>query len=83
MRYTPIIMAIALAGCSTTAPPLEPVPGSLTYGRVVRSPYPPGTVINNTFLGKWGYRTFEKYVVQPDGTLKLTSQQTAPDFLVF
>jgi hypothetical protein len=49
----------------------------------VRSPYPPGTVINNTFLGKWGYRTFEKYVVQPDGTLKLTSQQTAPDFLVF
>ncbi|WP_028747778.1 hypothetical protein [Rhizobium mesoamericanum] len=83
MRYTAIFIAMALAGCSTTGPPPEPVPGSLTYGRVVHSPYPPGTVVKNTFLGKWGYRTFEKYVVQPDGTLRLTSQQTAPDFLVF
>ncbi|OWV86929.1 hypothetical protein ATY81_10785 [Rhizobium sp. R72] len=83
MRYAAIFIAMALAGCSTTGPPPEPIPGSLTYGRVARSPYPPGTVINNTFLGKWGYRRFEQYVVQPDGTLKLTFQQTAPDFLVW
>jgi len=81
VRYAAILVAMALAGCNTTVPPLEPIPGSLTYGRVAHSPYPPGTVIKNTFLGKWGYRTFEKYVVQPDGTLKLTYQQTAPDFL--
>lgn len=81
MRYAAILVVMALAGCNTTVPPLGPIPGSLTYGRVAHSPYPPGTVIKNTFLGKWGYRTFEKYVVQPDGTLKLTYQQTAPDFL--
>ncbi|MDP9809518.1 hypothetical protein J2W42_002370 [Rhizobium tibeticum] len=80
MRHAAILAAMVLSGCNTTAPPLEPMPGSLTYGRVAHSPYPPGTVVKNTFLGKWGYRTFEKYVVQPDGTLKLTYQQTAPDF---
>ncbi|KQV80022.1 hypothetical protein [Rhizobium sp. Root1220] len=82
MKYAMIVIAMALASCTTTASAPEPTPGSLTYGgRVVRSPYPPGTVIKNTFLGKWGYRTFEKYVVQPDGTLKLTYQDTGPDFL--
>jgi hypothetical protein len=38
-------------------------------------------VVKNTFLGDFGYRVFETYVVQPDGTLKLTSQSTGPDFL--
>lgn len=87
MKYTAAVIVIGwvigLAGCTTTVPPMAPIPGSLTYGgHVVHSPYPPGTVIKNTFLGKFGYRTFEKYVVQPDGTLKLTSQRTGPDFLV-
>jgi len=81
MRYAAVFLAIALTACSTTAAPLQPIPGSLTYGRVVHSPYPPGTVVKHTFLGKWGYRTFERYVVQPDGTLKLTYQDISPDFL--
>jgi hypothetical protein len=38
-------------------------------------------VVKHTFLGQFGYRVFESYVVQPDGTLKLTSQSTGPDFL--
>ena len=80
MRYSAVLVAAVLAGC-TSAPPPEPIQGSITYGRVVHSPYPPGTVVKNTFLGKWGYRVFEKYVVQPDGTLKLTYQETGPDFL--
>jgi len=72
---------LLLAGCTTASEP-EPLPGSLTYGgRVAHSPYRPGTVIKNTFLDKFGYRIFERYVVQPDGTLKLTSQITSPDLL--
>jgi|GEM_PF-1053405 len=55
---------------------------SLTYGgKVVHSRYKPGTVVKNSFLGEFGYRVFERYVVQPDGTLKLTYQMTGPDFL--
>ncbi len=77
-----VLTVMVLAGCTTTEPPMEPIPGSLTYGRVMHSPYRPGTVVKHTFLGKFGYRVFEKYVVQPDGTLKLTSQRTGPDFLV-
>ncbi len=60
----------------------RPLPGSLTYGgKVVHSRYKPGTVVKNTFLGQFDYRVFERYVVQTDGTLKLTYQTTGPDFL--
>ena len=56
--------------------------GSLTYGgKVIHSPYKPGTVIKHTFLGEFGYRQFERYVVQPDGTLKLASRIESQDFL--
>ncbi|MBB4289860.1 hypothetical protein GGE16_001900 [Rhizobium leguminosarum] len=79
-----VLMAVlfaALSACASSGNPL-PLPGSLTYGgKVVHSPYRPGTVVKNTFLGDFGYRVFETYVVQPDGTLKLTSQSTGPDFL--
>ncbi|WP_438617145.1 hypothetical protein [Oryzifoliimicrobium ureilyticus] len=57
--------------------------GSLTYGnKVVRSRYAPGTVVKNTFLDQFGYRVHERYVVQPDGTLKLTWRYTGPDYLI-
>lgn len=78
---------VSLAGCAaqpTTSSPagMRPLPGSLTYGgKVVHSRYKPGTVVKNTFLAEFGYRVFERYVVQPDGTLKLTYQMTGPDFL--
>ncbi|MBW9052470.1 hypothetical protein JNB85_08610 [Rhizobium mesosinicum] len=73
-------------GCSTqeatTRVGPTPLPGSLTYGgKVVHSRYRPGTIVKNTFLGQFGYRVFERYVVQPDGTLRLTYQATGPDFL--
>lgn len=87
MRIVPMIasaaVASALAACATSTAQNQPLPGSLTYGgRVVHSPYRPGTVINNTFLGKFGYRINERYVVQPDGTLKLTYQNAGKDYYI-
>jgi len=81
MKYALIGVLFALSACASARDP-QPLPGSLTYGgKVLHLPYRPGTVVKNTFLGDFGYRVFETYVVQPDGTLKLTSQSTGPDFL--
>ncbi|ARM88886.1 hypothetical protein RHEC894_CH02598 [Rhizobium sp. CIAT894] len=81
MKRALIAIALILAGCASAGEAPQPLPGSLTYGKVIHSPYRPGTVVKNSFLGDFGYRVFETYVVQPDGTLKLTMQSTGPDFL--
>ncbi|MBB4572636.1 hypothetical protein PYR71_12070 [Rhizobium sp. MC63] len=82
MKHALIASVLALTACASAAGPPEPLPGSITYGgKVVHSPYRPGTVVKNSFLGQFGYRVFETYVIQPDGTFKLTSQSTGPDFL--
>lgn len=82
MKYAVVAILLLAAGCSTTATEDQPIPGSLTYGgKVIRSPYKPGTVVKHTFLGEFGYRQFERYVVQPDGTLKLASRIESEDFL--
>ncbi|EJT05165.1 hypothetical protein [Rhizobium sp. CCGE 510] len=81
MKHTLVVILFTLTACASAEDP-QPLSGSLTYGgKVIHSPYRPGTVVKNTFLGQFGYRVFETYVVQPDGTLKLTSQSTGPDFL--
>lgn len=73
--------ALSLAACTSAYADLHPIPGSLTYGgKVMHSPYKPGTVISNTFLSKFGYRISERYVVQPNGTLKLTYQKQGQDY---
>lgn len=81
MKHALIVVLFTLTACASSGDP-QPLSGSLTYGgKVVRSSYRPGMVVKNTFLGDFGYRVFETYVVQPDGTLKLTSQSTGPDYL--
>ncbi|WP_049731788.1 hypothetical protein [Rhizobium ecuadorense] len=82
MKHAFVAILLTLTACAGAAGGPVPLPGSLTYdGKVVHSPYRPGTVVKHTFLGQFGYRVFETYVVQPDGRLKLTSQSTGPDFL--
>ncbi|QFY64089.1 hypothetical protein FZ934_23475 (plasmid) [Rhizobium grahamii] len=77
------VLAVGAAGCTTSSAEIRPLPGSLTYnGRVIHSPYRPGTVVKYTFLGKFGYRVSERYVVQPDGTLKLTYQNVGQDYYI-
>jgi hypothetical protein len=76
-------LALGLAACTTSTAEIQPLPGSLTYGgRVIHAPYKPGTVVKHTFLGKFGYRINERYVVQPDGTLKLRYQNAGQDFYI-
>ena len=81
-------LALALAGCTaggggTTAsldigPGIEPIPGSITYGgqprtRLTKSPV--GSVVNHQFNNELGQRVEEKYVLQPDRSLKLVSRR--------
>ncbi|WFU88737.1 hypothetical protein QA644_06645 [Rhizobium sp. CC1099] len=76
-----LLVALALSGCNT-APP-EPIRGSLTYGRVVHVPARAGYTVKHEFPDKFGYRVYERYVVQPDGTLKLISRRTGSDYWHF
>jgi hypothetical protein len=76
-----LMLLLPLAACNTTMPAPDPMRGSLTYGnRVVYYGAAPGHVVDHEFPDKFGYRVFEKYVVQPDGTLKLISRRTGSDY---
>ncbi|WP_184701678.1 hypothetical protein [Rhizobium lusitanum] len=71
-----------LAACNTTAP-LQPIPGSITYGgqphtKLTQSP--PGTRIAHRFTNQWGQDIYETYILQPDRSLKLVSREEVTPF---
>lgn len=74
-------LAIALTACtavSPDAPGLEPIPGSITYGgqpqtRLTKAPV--GSPVNHQFRNEFGQRVEERYVIQPDRSLKLVSRR--------
>ncbi len=78
---TAIGIAIALASCSTSAEPLEPIPGSITYGgqphtKLTKAP------VGSTFKHRFPYRSGfaeETYAIQPDRSLKLIRRDIIPD----
>jgi len=70
------MLALALGGCSVS--PLEPVPGSITYGgqpatRLTKAPI--GSTVTNRFRDQFGQEWGERYIIQPDRSLKLVSRQ--------
>ncbi|MBB6178207.1 hypothetical protein [Pseudorhizobium flavum] len=80
MRHFLIIAAVALtvSGCTSgslsDAPGLEPIPGSITYGgqpRTRLTKAPVGSSVNHQFTNNLGQRVEERYVIQPDRSLKL------------
>lgn len=84
MKHLLIISALVtvLAGCtagmSPDAPGLEPIPGSITYGgqprtRLTKSPI--GSSVHHQFRNELGQRVEERYVLQPDRSLKLVSRR--------
>lgn len=76
--HVAILTLLALAGCNTAAPNLEPLPGSLTYGETGptrKTIAAPGTMIQNRFRHE-GAMVFESYEVQPDHTYKLVRRET-------
>ena len=82
--------ALVLSSCSATyvgdGPALEPIPGSITYGgqprsRLTKSPI--GSVINHRFDNNFGQRVEEKYILQPDRSLKLVSRRVYREWMGF
>ncbi|WP_457582955.1 hypothetical protein [Ensifer canadensis] len=77
--HVAIVTLLALAGCNTASPNLEPLPGSLTYGETAstrKTVAAPGTMIQNRFMHQ-GTMVFETYEVQPDHTYKLVRRSVA------
>ena len=76
LRVLVPMVILMLVGCSTS--PLEPVPGSITYGgqpaaRLTKAPI--GSTVTNRFRDQFGQEWGERYIIQPDRSLKLVSRQ--------
>ncbi|MGO4439800.1 hypothetical protein AB4048_18940 [Rhizobium sp. RAF56] len=75
---------LILASCNGgTSEPLQPIPGSITYGGQPRTKLtlsPIGTRMQHTFTDNWGREVVETYILQPDRSLKLVNRiyQTPP-----
>ncbi|CAN7264238.1 hypothetical protein LJR098_001118 [Rhizobium sp. LjRoot98] len=74
------VAALMLASC--TAPDVEPIPGSITYGgqpRTKLTKSPVGSVVHNSFRTVTGV-AYETYIIQPDRSLKLIRREIRSDF---
>ena len=70
------ILTLVTTGCTTSQ--LEPVPGSITYGgqpatRLTKAPI--GSTVTNRFRDQFGQEWGERYILQPDRSLKLVSRE--------
>ena len=76
-----ISAATLLSSCSTPSGPVEPVPGSITYGgqprtKLTKSP------VGSKFQHRFAYGTgmaVETYVIEPDRSVKLIRRDIIPD----
>lgn len=78
MRKIAILMVLALAGCATAAPDVEPIPGSITYGgqpRTKLTKAPVGSIVPHQFFDNFGHRVYETYVIEPDRSLRLVGRR--------
>jgi len=83
MRKIAMMMVLALAGCATAAPDVEPIPGSITYGgqpRTKLTKSPVGSTLSNEFVMDDGRFAMETYRVQPDRSLKLERREIIGDW---
>ncbi|KQY21115.1 hypothetical protein [Rhizobium sp. Root482] len=79
-------MATLVASCTTSHQPLEPIPGSITYGgqprtKLMKSPI--GSTFEHEFRGDNGTRWSETYQIQPDRTVEIISRRKWSDFEFF
>ena len=81
-------LALMVSGCTTGSlgdgPGLEPIPGSITYGgqprtRLTKAPI--GSPVSHQFTNALGQRVVERYVIQPDRSLKLVWRRIYRDRL--
>ena len=76
LRFLISILTLVTTGCTTSQ--LEPVPGSITYGgqpatRLTKAPI--GSTVTNRFRDQFGQEWGERYILQPDRSLKLVSRE--------
>jgi hypothetical protein len=77
-RFLFLLVPIALSACQSNAGgPIQPIPGSITYGgqprgKLTKSPI--GSVVPHEFYDETGRRTEETYIIQPDRSLKLVER---------
>ncbi len=69
---------LPLTACSQTDAPLQPIPGSITYGgqphmKLTQSPI--GSRVPHHFTDDFGSDVYETYIIQPDRSLKLVSRE--------
>ncbi len=82
-------LAVLLGGCTSATVPggtigLEPIPGSITYGgqpRTRLTKAPVGSPVNHQFRNALGQRVEERYIIQPDRSLKLVSRRVYREWL--
>jgi len=77
-KLVAFVCILLLAACSQTSEPLQPVPGSITYGGQPRTKLelsPIGSRLRHHFTDPMGRDVFETYILQPDRSLKLVSRE--------
>ena len=80
-RFAALSLSLALAGCTAVSGEVQPIPGSITYGagpttRLTKSPV--GSTVLHRLRDSLGEEWEERYIVQPDGSLKLVSRRRYP-----
>jgi hypothetical protein len=83
MKSAVFLAAVLVLASCTTAPELEPLPGSITYGgqpRTKLTKSPIGSTFSHTFHDHRGNYWSETYQIQPDRSLKIISRRQAVDF---
>ena len=77
-RVFSLLCLAMLSACGeTTTEPLQPIPGSITYGGQPRQKLtlsPIGSRMQHRFTDQWGRDVIETYILQPDRSLKLVSR---------
>lgn len=72
-----VAFAALVCGCTSTSSGLEPVPGSLVYGgqpstRLTKAPV--ASSVTHRFRDRFSQEWAERYIIQPDRSLKLVSR---------
>ncbi|MBA3041649.1 MAG: hypothetical protein KJ670_08770 [Alphaproteobacteria bacterium] len=80
-RFAVLSLSLALAGCTAVSSEVQPIPGSITYGagpstRLTKSPV--GSTVLHRLQDQFGKEWEERYIVQPDGSLKLVARRRYP-----
>jgi len=75
-QLLPLLALLVLTSCAPPEP-VEPIPGSITYGgqpreKLTKSPI--GSTMSHIFFDETGRRTEETYILQPDRSLKLVER---------